>query len=46
MVVQDQNPDVRLKKAIRKIVEGQVVTVIMTLVTMFALVGVSYGFLN
>ena len=43
-VVQDQNPEVRLKKSIRKIVEGQFVTIIMTLVTLFALVGVSYRF--
>ena len=42
--LQDQNPDLRVKKAIRKFVEGKFVTIVMTLVTMYALVGVSYSF--
>ena len=46
VVIQDQDPEIRLKKAIRKVVEGNVVTFIMTFVTVFALVGVSYNFCN
>ena len=38
--------EMKIKKAIRVVVEGNVVTVIMTLVTLYALIGVSIILLN